>query len=371
MNKTLLYIIRHGRTAGNEKDIYRGWSNEEWAQLSPEGRKDVTEAAVFLKRFGLKFPIILTDDLARSVESASIVAKILGIPEAEVDKRLRPLNVGDYTGKSKKKYPLDEYAKNRSKKIPGGENMDGFDNRLARMTSDMLELVAQLGQPILFIGHGSTIAFLYNAINGGKAAGYEGLVEPGGVLLFSLDGLFPVLKEKTDDKSSNKKNQKLVQLEKWSIEFVGGKPTNDEPKACTNCHMLYATQKRCSILGPDIVIDAVKKDGKKYSPVCGEHDAGKPMCVRDSEVSYPAALLGEEKADEVGLEWAEGEGTNCGGMNDGAACKYFDSKDGKDGICQVLQENGSSDSAVDSDDCCAAHDGPAIEWREAQKLLKD
>lgn len=235
---------------GNEQDKYRGWSNEEWAQLSPDGKDDVREAAIYLKKAGLDFPIILTDDLARSVESASIVMSILGIKKSEVDKRLRPLNVGDYTGKSKKDHPLEEYAKDKSKKIPGGESMNQFDNRLAKITSDMLELVIKLKKPILFIGHGSTISFLHNAVSKNTKVGYEGLVSPGGVLVFSSEGFFPVLK------------QQAAEGEKSPISdgtALSGFVTDEEnrpPRECWNCRSaIEDADRKLSCIHPLVQID--------------------------------------------------------------------------------------------------------------------
>ena len=81
MSPAIFHLARHGRTAGNEKDIYRGWSNEKFAQLDDAGKDDARESGIFLKGLGIDAPIIITDNLDRTMESAQIIAKILGIPE--------------------------------------------------------------------------------------------------------------------------------------------------------------------------------------------------------------------------------------------------------------------------------------------------
>jgi broad specificity phosphatase PhoE len=367
MSSVLFVFARHGRTAGNQDNIYRSLSNEPFAQLDAAGRDDARELGIFLKGLGYEYPLIITDTLDRTNETAKIVAEILGIKEIVQDKRLLPLKMGKLTGKNKDANPIDEYLKNRTKKIPDGENMVEFDKRQALVFADILELVSTLKKPVLVIGHGSNTSFLYHKVNkGGKEVGYEGLTNPGGASLFTRSGITPVFKSRAKEPK-----EPLVQLSRWSIEFVGGKGTDGKPKSCFNCHMMYSKQKTCSILGPDIIIDRLNKGEKLYTPVCGEHDPGKP--TETDNPTYPSTELGAEKADEVGLEWAEGDGTNCGGYEKGAPCKYFiasekdKNKELKDGVCLVLKK---SDNKVDSDDCCAAHDGPSMEWRNAVELLK-
>jgi broad specificity phosphatase PhoE len=311
--------------------------------------------------------VIFCDDLDRAQETARILADELGITEIITDRRLRPLNVGDFTGKPKDEHPLDIYIENRDKKIPGGDSLNQFDKRAASVFADILDTVIKHKVMVLVVGHGSTVSYLHNHIETSEEpVSYEGLTYPGGVCAVYKDGVIPLLKRREDHITD------LVQLNKWSIGFVGGGSTNHEPKSCFNCHLMYGVQNRCAILGPDIVIDRLQADGKTYTPVCGMHDAGKPMMVPDAAVEYRAAELGVRKADEVGLEWSVGRGTNCGGANDGASCKYFiaataNDKPVIDGICAVLKEG---DNLVDGADCCSAHDGPSMDWRNAQEILK-
>lgn len=198
----LFFVVRHGITNGNQTDTYRGWSNGPDARLNADGRDVIREAALWLKKAGLSFPLIMSDDLERAVESRDILKSILQIPNEATDKRLRPLNVGDFTGESKKDHPLDEYLKSRSKKIPGGESMNEFESRAAKVFDDVAAIVAKLGKPILLIGHGSTTSFLYNNFNDGGKVGYEGMVHPGGVLMFTSKGIEPLTRKRNETQSS-------------------------------------------------------------------------------------------------------------------------------------------------------------------------
>lgn len=153
----------------------------------------------------------------------------------------------------------------------------------------------------------------------------------------------------------------LVKLEKWALLFVTAAELSDKPASCGLCTMMLAKQKRCIILGPDIIIESVTKDGKTYTPGCSQQDPGDPIWT-DGPITYLSKLLGSEKADMIGLEWSEGAGTNCGGVNGGAACtKHFDPETNG---CRPLQDT------VAPGDCCAAHNGPAMDWREAQLELR-
>src|ERR1700675_435142 len=101
MVEPLFFAMRHGETNGNKDANYGGWSNSPDAQLSPEGREGVRESALFFKDCGYTFPLIICDDLDRTKETASICASILGIRAIEIVPNLKPLDVGDFTGKSK------------------------------------------------------------------------------------------------------------------------------------------------------------------------------------------------------------------------------------------------------------------------------
>lgn len=153
-----------------------------------------------------------------------------------------------------------------------------------------------------------------------------------------------------------------VASKKWGILFVTGESTKHKPKACSNCHMLLKKQERCAIHGPDIIIKTLSHDGDLHTPVCAQHDPGKPMVL--DKPMYPSLANPEHS----GLEWAEGKGTNCGGKNGGRMCVEHYTEESGDGngsgFCRQLQD------MVGGTDCCASNEGPGMNWRDAQKILK-
>jgi len=260
-NTKILFVLgRHGRTSGNEDNLYRSHSNAEFAQLNADGRNDAREEGIFLQSIGLRFPLILTDDLDRTVETATIIAGILGIkPENIVqDKRLRPLDMGDWTGKSKDAHPLDAYMKDKSKKIPGGESLNILNKRQSLVFADILETIAKIHSPVLVIGHGTNAGYLHTHFNkkDSKEVGYEGLTHPGGCSVFTKDGITPIFK----------KREGSPQLYKDGTE-VSGFVTSSEnapPRECWNCRWSQQSLPGLECTHPLVKIDP-KTQGLKQT----------------------------------------------------------------------------------------------------------
>ena len=132
-------------------------------------------------------------------------------------------------GKSKIDFPIEPYLHNPDKRIPGGETHSEFDIRMAAVFSDILELIEEIKHPILIIGHGSTVSFLHNHMTKkpGVEVGYEGLVHPSGVLVFTADGIIPLIKKRTPVRNPYKDGTR-----------VSGFVTDEEnkpPRECWNC----------------------------------------------------------------------------------------------------------------------------------------
>jgi broad specificity phosphatase PhoE len=373
LNDVLFFVVRHGETAGNQKKTYRGWSNGPDAQLDKSGRRDADEAGEYLASIGVPVALIITDSLDRTQETAELIAAYFPAAKIQAVRALHPLNVGDWTDKPKDEHPVEPYLKDPEKRIPGGDTVGAFNKGQLAIFTSIFQLVDEFpAGKIVVVVHGSNVAYLFNHVfnKGEDHVGYEGLVDPGGVIAATPGGLVPLTKVRVKQGDRKKDDpvsvSELVALEPWALGYVTEEQIGDEPASCLTCHMMLARQKRCMILGPDIAIDVLDLDGKRYTPVCGElYDHGEPVGIPDDEVMYPAAVNGAEKADQIGLEWAEGDGTNCGGKNGGARCvKHYVAKDKKEGFCRPLQKE------VYAGDCCSAHNGPALVWREAQQYLK-
>lgn len=181
----LFWIIRHGSTEANDEDIYRSWSNDKKAQLSQKGRQESVDAATYLAAIKAPIQIVIADALDRTIESAEIIGNRFGINRYEFLRGLHPLNMGDFTLKSKKEHPVDVYMKDPDKLIPGGESRKQFDQRQHDTFQAIMALVAEVDPgSIAIIAHGSNVSYLHNEVFNPSESSvtYEGLVNPGGVI---------------------------------------------------------------------------------------------------------------------------------------------------------------------------------------------
>jgi broad specificity phosphatase PhoE len=204
LDDVLFFFVRHGETGANVKNVYRSWSNAPEAQLDAAGRKAAVEAGRYLATIGAPVELIVGDSLDRVQETLELVAQSFPNARQEAVRALHPLNMGNWTLQSKDAHSVEPYLKDTSKRIPGGETVDEFDQRQADIWKVIFALTKDYpGGRLLVGGHGSNVAYLNNHVfNRGKAkTGYEGLVDPGGVIAATAGGLIPLTK-------SREKNQR-------------------------------------------------------------------------------------------------------------------------------------------------------------------
>lgn len=248
LDDVLFFFIRHGETPDNNKDSYRSWSNAQEAQLSPAGQKAAEDAGRYLKAIGAQIELVVADSLDRVQETIELLTK--SFPEAQLQfvRSLHPLDMGDYIGKSKKDYPVEPFLKNTSKRIPGGETVDEFDARQNEIFSKIFPLARDLkGGRVLIGGHGSNVAYLYNRVfhPGQSPVGYEGLVDPGGLIAATPGGLVPLTR------SRNKKGQKPGIIKEDSIlpiyppDHQVGMTVPEGGSNCKKCEYLADSQTDC------------------------------------------------------------------------------------------------------------------------------
>lgn len=201
MLSNLFLMLRHGPTKLNQSDEYRGWSNGPDAELNNDGLWAAREAASFLTNY--KFPIkkVICSDLSRAMHTAQIVASINGIPEIEIDIRLKPLNVGRLAGKKKSENPIDKYLANKSKKFPGGESVNEFEARQQDIAAEiLLKINTGVYNPgeLLLVCHVSNVMFWHNLQSGLVHEDYlqesTDIIMPGGMVIVTDTAVLPILK---------------------------------------------------------------------------------------------------------------------------------------------------------------------------------
>jgi broad specificity phosphatase PhoE len=201
MLSNLFLLARHGTTFLNSKNFFRGWSNGPDADLNGEGLQAAIDAGFFLARMRNPPTRIICSDLNRTVNTASIICTILGITEFETDRRLRPLNVGDFAGKDKKENPITKYLADKNLRFPGGETVNEFE---ARQHAFAEQIVSQIAagkiQPteLLVVAHVSNIMYWEN-VQSGRSDSDEyldestDLVGPGGMVIVTDESVVPIL----------------------------------------------------------------------------------------------------------------------------------------------------------------------------------
>jgi broad specificity phosphatase PhoE len=195
-------MLRHGKTRLNIQNAFRGWSNGPDADLNAAGIQSAIDASFFLAKMKTPIRRVICSDLNRTVTTAEIACTILGIDDFEVDKRLRPLHVGDFAGKDKSKNPIEPFLADKNLKFPNGENVNEFE---ARQHEVSLEIISRIhkdkinSSELLVIAHVSNIMYWYN-VQSGKAESDEYLhettdiVDPGGIVIVSDRSVVPIFK---------------------------------------------------------------------------------------------------------------------------------------------------------------------------------
>ena len=97
----LFTSCRHGETANNKNNLFRGWID---VPLNDTGKKEAQTAREFLA--DKKIKRVFCSDLARTEVTAKLAIPSI---KAERDPLLRPWDVGVFSGK-----PRDEYSRSTS-----------------------------------------------------------------------------------------------------------------------------------------------------------------------------------------------------------------------------------------------------------------
>ncbi|HNZ84029.1 MAG TPA: class I tRNA ligase family protein [Candidatus Pacearchaeota archaeon] len=153
------YFLRHGHYPGMDENINVNKPDEIDEQkygLSQKGRDQVS---IIIKKFNRKIDLIVTSDLARTVETAKISAQILGIDEEKiiVDKRLREFDSGifNYRNPKEKWEWFNNQKDSLNQKYENGESFVDFLKRLKDFCNDLNKKYN--GKNILIVSHQLTI----------------------------------------------------------------------------------------------------------------------------------------------------------------------------------------------------------------------
>ncbi|MBR2930011.1 MAG: histidine phosphatase family protein [Clostridia bacterium] len=137
--KTLIYVIRHGQSYGNQHRIFLGHTDKDLTEL---GRKQAERTAQELAN--IDFAAIYASDLCRAYNTALPHAKIRGMTVIP-DKRLRELYCGEWEALSVEEiidrygtlYTVDWAEKFGTFRLPGGESVEEGSLRMIEAITEM------------------------------------------------------------------------------------------------------------------------------------------------------------------------------------------------------------------------------------------
>jgi probable phosphoglycerate mutase len=186
---TTIILVRHGRTLLTESHRISGRGGSD-PQLSEAGIQDAQAVAEELTKVSHSGPyarvvkptVVVSSPIARTRETASIVAKRLGIP-VEINEDIAEISFGDWDGNTNQEvaenWP-EQYEQWRGDvKIspPGGESLEEFDVRVQKGLADILENYE--GQTVIVVSHVMPIrGFLKSALQAGWPAYWRTSVAP-------------------------------------------------------------------------------------------------------------------------------------------------------------------------------------------------
>jgi len=208
----LFALVRHGTTKLNEEDKFRGWSDDDAAALDSKGIKQAKVAGRFLSKMPVKFGMIISSDLDRALHTSAIIGSMLQIKDIHTDERLRPLNVGDFTGEDKEESDIDFYLENPDESFPNGESVGEFRDRQKDFSKDLFQwIVDHPDEEPIVVGHLSNVIYwedLNKSLKGymlNYSTTKEDLIHPGGIVaVMPDDKVIPILGENKKFDESDK-----------------------------------------------------------------------------------------------------------------------------------------------------------------------
>jgi probable phosphoglycerate mutase len=147
-----LLLVRHGLSEWNAAGRWQGWADPPLADVGRQQARAAAEAVGSVD-------VLVSSDLQRAHETASIIGETIGIGPVVVEPELRERHVGEYTGLTRHeieaRWPgaLASYAD-----PPGGETREEVVRRIVGAIRVLA--VDHPGADVLAVSHGGVIRYL-------------------------------------------------------------------------------------------------------------------------------------------------------------------------------------------------------------------
>jgi len=153
MQRTRIYLVRHGQVEGYEEKRYNGQVDVPLTEL---GREQSARICEFLSRVPLS--AVYCSDLERSHYCAELIASAHGLL-VNADQALRELHIGDWEGRTwaelQEAYPDDWRARLKDLvnfQVPGGESLQDAADRIRPVVHSIVEEYS--GCDVAIVAHG-------------------------------------------------------------------------------------------------------------------------------------------------------------------------------------------------------------------------
>ena len=179
--RIVAYVVRHGETALNAEGRFRGPTE---VPLSDKGHEDAEEVRKLFKN--IKLGDAYTSSRGRAEATAEHVLEPKGMAASPTDS-LHAWNVGYLAGERKDEHKDDiaYYQRNPDEKIPGGESLNEFRERVKEPLLKAIHKGVVNSVPSIVFAHSSVIHELGNIVHHDHTTA---LVKPGGVAAVLYDG---------------------------------------------------------------------------------------------------------------------------------------------------------------------------------------
>jgi alpha-ribazole phosphatase/probable phosphoglycerate mutase len=140
MQRTRIYLVRHGQVEGHKEKRYNGHANVSLTQLGREQSDRVCDSLA-----GQPLSAVYSSDLDRSRYCAELIAATHDLT-VSTHESLRELNLGEWEGRTwaelQKTYPDDWQARLRDLvnfQVPGGESLQNAADRIRPTIQKIIE----------------------------------------------------------------------------------------------------------------------------------------------------------------------------------------------------------------------------------------
>ncbi|MGA1362185.1 MAG: histidine phosphatase family protein [Ilumatobacteraceae bacterium] len=152
-----LLVLRHGQSEWNAA---RRWQGQADIDLTETGRAQARTAAERLANgFAAGFSAVISSDLTRARDTATIIASVTGLELLAADPRLRETHVGEWQGLTHDEIERDWPGYLDTHRRPPG--FESEDSILERVTASFADLSARFADGnILVVSHAGIVRVL-------------------------------------------------------------------------------------------------------------------------------------------------------------------------------------------------------------------